>query len=749
MPITDLPEDIIHLILPFLSAKDFLSFTSTNKAFYDTFQLDRGYWRTQISSTFRLPISPLLYQEGGARWYRLYKKLRTETTAYAWGPDSDGALGLVENDPPDVQPPSRERNLFGFRLPLPAHGPRPHRLPRISRPHTYPEQMYIPEKIGTIADLQCGGWSTSILTAKGEVWAVGTIDAADGSRYGQSTQVLTKLQWGADPSEKQPWIPKTVPIKQFSSGRRHLMGLDDEGNLWYWDLIEQPAKLLKLTIPELVDSLKPTKVIAGWQTSSAFIPGKGIVYWTPPWRTNQVPSPTIHEKIVPDTGFSLSQQVAGTDEADSVGGVLGYVVLENYIVYITSTSKVFAFKHDEDHQQPFQLTSLVNSGSKLLDIQGSFRNFAIFSSTGEVVTCHQTYLDRWNAALLRVRDLMSIQGVPSAVLDSSRPNIERPPLIPALQHTSVISLAFGDYHFHALHANGTVSSYGVEPQTCGAFGLGTHNAVNSLLRGLDPPVPPRWGNPDTRLIEQGWRSPRAIWFDKERHEWIQKVARQAQDRGWNQDVNQGGLDEEGWAGVSEWVEQESRAWHQRERIIPQSHLRQNEDETEVHGMNYNNPEQAELSPYFAVAVSAAGWHSGALVLVDPNPDHDQARGPEPKNPLAQEKQEPLSANQKGESSTIPRSHHAPNLPSKLRLPSGRMLQAPPQPPPGDADTTNADNQAAAAASSSSTTAADAPAPGTTGSEPETEEEEAQWRFGMPARLYTSADAPPERRAERG
>jgi SCF-associated factor 1 len=60
-----------------------------------------------------------------------------------------------------------------------------------------------------------------------------------------------------------------------------------------------------------------------------------------------------------------------------------------------------------------------------IDVQGSFRKFAIFKSNGEVVVGDQDFL--------------------AQIESSGSEEIKAPELIPALQNSGVIQVSFGDY----------------------------------------------------------------------------------------------------------------------------------------------------------------------------------------------------------------------------------------------------------------------------------------------------------------
>lgn len=380
--------------------------------------------------------------------------------------------------------------------------------------------------------------------------------------------------------------PSTA-IKHFSSGRSHILGLSDDGKIWSWDgQYGQRVELLNVES----DKRAVTRLVAGWDKSSAYIIGTGIVYWEPVSTVltrgeDQCPETDLFECddiVVQGTAYRRSdlKEPAPFSESESVGEVLNHIVLEGFIVFITDINKAFASKIGE--QGMAELTTFTQSGRQLQDIQGSFRRFGIFTAAGDVLIGDKDLLE----AFWRIKQ--HSEG-PTDPL--------QPSVFPALQHNKVISLAFGDYHMHALHSDGRISSYGNEPQACGALGLGEYQGEGQF-RGIRMD---RFGFiHDNGMSEHSKTFSHHIWFETEKRKWLshlkQSAIREAQER----------PEEGGMATVqasrhtrdrfSEWVEQEGLAWDDFPDIKAQ-----NED---------------HLGAYFALSVAAAGWHSGALVLVD-------------------------------------------------------------------------------------------------------------------------------------
>lgn len=440
------------------------------------------------------------------------------------------------------------------------------------------------------------------------------------------------------------------------------MGLDDDGYVWSWDNAEQAGCLLSFQ-NSLDYARQATRVVAGWGESSAYIPGKGIIFW-PAVSTRrdqdvQGYDRSINESVVPATGYRRSvgstaqppmgherlPDVEGDVREEDVGEVLAHVVLEGYIVFITHLNKLFACEIGGDSsRQPstagqnpqqiprsrvFEIPGYASEGRDFKDIQGSFRNFAVFTANGEVLAGDTDYLnhvftERYDA-FRRGITAPNEQNVqyPQALLDS------RPVDIPALQHTGVIAVAFGDYHSHALHADGTITAYGVEPGCCGALGLGGI-AAGARFRGVKTNRTPR--DRDGRLLPIANRRGRQVWFEHEKRDWLQwlenwirtptALPHYPEVLAMLNDI------EEKQAAFSEWIEQEGRHWVDGplQTVVDEYGNSKTPGESATRtarhhqgpDINAGPPKSLndELPAYFAISVAAAGWHTGALVLVD-------------------------------------------------------------------------------------------------------------------------------------
>lgn len=439
------------------------------------------------------------------------------------------------------------------------------------------------------------GWSTTLLTSRGQLHSVGVLDGMQ-VRQGR-TSGLRPLSF--PPGHTQPSDNRYDPftaIRQFSSGRYHILGISDSGRIWSWYDINQPSvnvKFIDISTRERGE-LAPSqanglirKVVAGWDKSSAYVNGVGIVLWDVLRRSRdeeqeQVDTMLVMESaVVPRTSYQRPKGNArDADEAtftlgQEVGEVVNWIMLEHTIVFVTDLKKAFATRFSWDNgvgsiTEPIELTPLYPSPS-ITDVQGSFRSFAIFTQTGEILITDQDYLHA------------SFEGRPL------------PPTkkIPALQNAGVISLAFGDYHYHALHSSGHITSYGRESQSCGALGLGGDGDPEGQLRGIRYQLPWRDGD----LVRHCYTTGRRVWFEREKRAWVKFLASGGKDPGEAAERMRLWQTEVGVMGeVSEWVEQRGRDWDKRADV--------------------QHADEDGLGAYFALSVAAAGWHSGALVLVN-------------------------------------------------------------------------------------------------------------------------------------
>ena len=575
MNLLDLPEEVLSLILLHVPPQDYLRVCRTSKQAYSMLRQESTYWRSLTATIFRLPISPLLAADG-PRWYWLYRKLSTQTRLYTWGQGLKGNLGQGRG----LRAPPRGP-IRGIR----GHHP-PHAPPRVTFQRTssdWPTEAHVPDEVGVIADLQCGGWSTTILSSDGKLYTAGALDSLNGITIGETAAHFKQLEY---------LTQSTSAVHQFSSGRRHVLALTDDGEILSWDRIN--SKGLKVFSKQGRDfGGKPTRIAAGWDKSSAYVPEIGIVYWDPlrnDRADDMLDGIHVEEKVIHDTGLQKINQ--------GLISVTRHVVLVDFILWITSESKLFACRLGT--QEAFPIPGYSAESRKLKDVQGQYQKFGVFTEAGEVLAGNTDFLSQCYTAF---------QNDPSTYNSGGWTQLTallagRPVDVPAMQHTGVIGLAYGDHHYHALHADGTITSYGTDSQQCGQLGLGRVQ-TGARFRGLGLVG---GMSRDAVLHPLAERRGRQIWFEPEKKDWLAWLSNSA--NAYVTGFFQGASVQEDnrTAMFTEWVEQEGRHWKDGPQSSQKAGTSTNPS---TGGADYES-----LNAYFAITIAASGWHSGALVLVD-------------------------------------------------------------------------------------------------------------------------------------
>lgn len=441
---------------------------------------------------------------------------------------------------------------------------------------SYPQEMSGAQKLGVVVDLQCGGWSTTILNSEGNLHSVGLLD---GERHFGGQSNFKQLVF---PPVFMDGDKAAITIRQFSAGRSHILGLSDSGRIWSWHDMNHPATQIKFANIDLKDCSSGgaessngsaygtvKQVIAGWSYSSAYIRGVGITIWSPvrprlvvrrPQArrlhmrpvTDQEPESSSDTMLVlenfelPKTKYQRPKGAARESTLDrtlgeEVGQVENYILLEHFVVYVTDIGKVFCSKFDEKDKSDniLELCMFRSQTGKTLDVQGSFRRFAVFRD-GEVIIAEQSYLEACWTARSNNPEQTDIAGLKR---------------IPALQHNNIVSIAFGDFHFLALHSTGKIKSYGLEIQRCGALGLGDQLI---RFRGASPAH-----GMNFTLHPHCYMHGREVWFRDEQKDWLNHLLESCKnDEEAAQRFDMFLADNDVAGEVSEWIEQEGKAWDQ-------------------------------------------------------------------------------------------------------------------------------------------------------------------------------------------
>ena len=382
----------------------------------------------------------------------------------------------------------------------------------------------------------------------------------------------------------------------------------------------------------------------GWDRCSIYVQGVGIVYWSSDSDSDllqggrqqalEVADAILVDTVtIPGTGYRGERQSGSVKDSLSarIGEVTHYVVLETHIVFTTRLNKVFSYAtifpmSTVPTPEPVELTSFYECSPaqpfQIRDLQGSYRNFAVFTTSGAIITATRTMLDAYHR--LAEEDTEEVPAESQL----------KPSVLPSLQRGTVVSLAFGDHHLHALHADGTLTSRGTECQHCGALGLGpirqsAFRGVHASAQGLGDGFIPR----ESREL-------RTVWFEPLMEKWLEHMVEKTKVPTSEESVERANLmrrhNPDLIEAMGDYFEKEGRKW---------------EDGVTAGG---------EMGGYFVLKVAAAGWHSAALVLVD-DKKVEQAREnhirkvidpePEQQQQRQQQEQQQNSSEQKAQGKT--------------------------------------------------------------------------------------------------
>jgi len=299
------------------------------------------------------------------------------------------------------------------------------------------------------------GWSTSFLTSDGHVYISGCLSREEDS--------ATEIKF-------------PEPISQLSSGRGHLIALSNKGRVYTCVLKSRGAQRVNFSVtandsdpgcltPDKISKVAEDigwvkRVVGGWDRCAALISGIGIVVWRPTDIRGSDPGPyTPGVGIINGTNYldkppkGISAEAwAEVQKHESIGQVVDFVLGEGYLVFFTTTGKVFAVL-GFDQTAPVELVhfSSPEGQSPVNRISGNFRRFAVLNKEGVV----------------RVGDVDIVRNNVEGKAEGVEP-------IGGLDFAGykIVDIAFGDYHGLALTDDGKVLSWGTESQMCGCLGLG-------------------------------------------------------------------------------------------------------------------------------------------------------------------------------------------------------------------------------------------------------------------------------------
>ncbi|EEQ37976.1 hypothetical protein CLUG_02099 [Clavispora lusitaniae ATCC 42720] len=486
---TELGEDIIVANLcQFLSPIEIFNLSLTCKQLHSYLTSNEAY---HLLFLYRFgKLTPLNLKEYD--WEHLFKKRCAKNlNFYTWGSANQGRLGYLLRDIPDA---NRSQLYFGVHTPT--------KVPNFDS--------------SVIDQVHAGGYSFQLLT-KGKIYCIGAnycgshgsstpgplqndyvprIDSGRTIGFVSLTQPRLATEAGLravhhripdNPNLRLPpeqlefppelertdieetsfvtkmslpssWDRENRKIVNISSGRKHFLALDDEGAVFTWDSGNSDWKTgVQVIFPGLHGRIR--SVSAGWNLSSCFMTGVGIVVW-------------YSRDSITKEDYEASKFKAKANYIVIPGSeaIVDYIALQDSVMYIRDDGDLFKFHinasamangHENCNDSIWNVPmkafnswlAKFNKQNKMeatfTKLSGCYQSFAIFTNHGQVLLGKQGSDDEANL----------------------------PKVIPELQNKGIIQISMGDYHYLALTDKGKLLSWGLEPQNSGCLGLGNLSEI--------------------------------------------------------------------------------------------------------------------------------------------------------------------------------------------------------------------------------------------------------------------------------
>lgn len=287
-------------------------------------------------------------------------------------------------------------------------------------------------------------------------------------------------------------------IVSVSSGREHIIALDNYQNVLTWDSGSQSYVGINLRFSG-IKYHHISKITAGWNLLACYINHIGIIYWCSRAPINKETYET--GAMLSDAAYRIIPGTGSIDIDDIHAGCDFILFIKKGKLYRVdiNVSSIAAGSVDEigiDRAYPVRgfnnwLEDYDKEGSriKFTKISGCYLNFAVFTNDGMV--------------LLGNKDI------------SMEDAVDNPIILPGLQKNNIIDVQMGDYHSLALTDNGSVLAWGVESNNCGCLGLGTKEEFTERYHltndevVLSHPFPIKKPNEDGKwlaITSAGWHS---------------------------------------------------------------------------------------------------------------------------------------------------------------------------------------------------------------------------------------------------
>ncbi|WVQ71765.1 hypothetical protein IAR50_001306 [Cryptococcus sp. DSM 104548] len=297
--LTDIPSEVIleHL-LPILPLTDIASLSAVAH-FFRNVSRDPAFWRLKATSDFS--FSPALHPPAPSPdwWRRVYLGL-LNPRAYVWGTSTNGRLGGAENgdgvrgNGPHVDEPAE---IVWDRTSQQAAGGRD----SLATDPSSTDNSRVPG----VVELQASGWSFTARCSDGSVWVWGQMDGTGFAfrPYGwENRHAIVR-----SPTK----VPLPCKAEAISTGRCHLLVLDSDNLIWelrsWGTAYHHTAPALTAPVNHGSNRHPPhiVQLSAGWQRSAA-LSSKGTIYvwypFTPAYRESLTSEDDLNGPMKPTNG---------------------------------------------------------------------------------------------------------------------------------------------------------------------------------------------------------------------------------------------------------------------------------------------------------------------------------------------------------------------------------------------------------------------------------------------------------------
>ncbi|GAA5987077.1 hypothetical protein JCM5350_003750 [Sporobolomyces pararoseus] len=522
-----LPIDVLtDSLLPAFSTEAVISLARTCRQWYDFLTSAGGdseiFWMRRCTKDFNFPVRASGRRVG---WFQLYTRL-AQSAAYVWGQNENGRLGLPDST--FSLPNSLRSRLLEGGLVLPT---------RIELP-LHP------------VSIVAGGWSFHALTADGRVISWGTLD---GGSWSRDDAPLYHSGRALRPSIL-PQSESLGPISQLEAGRGHVVMLGQDGKVWefrsFGRIVEVKDESSRWGPGSRNEVLS---VNSGWDYSAVLTKNGEVYVW---WEQglarldrgataageDDLSSPSSQGVTFPLEIDTLRlPPLSSSSNSDFEDDKIKLLACgDNFLVALTDCARLYflSLSPVPDPAQPHARQGAINDpedspvrsresmarlDAELVSGRRKWRLMNKFCETSEIskLGAFEKKPLGENVKITHVSahfNSFAAYSVPSSS-DSTESLVllgnsdwheqVEPTVIPELQGLGVIKVAQGDYHNIALTSSGHLFSWGAF--SGGALGLGHPvlsgtplSATQALLsrhneQGVAPDRMPRINNPNRPL----------------------------------------------------------------------------------------------------------------------------------------------------------------------------------------------------------------------------------------------------------